>query len=70
MKLPLDTMTVEEKLQAMEELWDDLCHTPDDIPSPAWHGEVLREREEAVARGDEVPEDWESAKRSMRRSIE
>ena len=24
--LPLDKMSVEEKLQAMESLWDDLCN--------------------------------------------
>ena len=26
--LPLDRMTTAEKLQTMEELWDDLCRNP------------------------------------------
>jgi len=70
MKLPLSTMTTEEKLLAMESLWDDLCSRADEFQSPPWHGELLAEREAAVNRGEQVPEDWESAKRSMRREIE
>ncbi len=49
--LPLDQMTVEEKLQLMEILWDDLSRHPENIPSPAWHGEVLAERERKIAEG-------------------
>ena len=48
--LPLDQMTAAEKLPAMELLWDDLCSYPEDIPSPAWHAEVLRPREKLNSR--------------------
>ncbi len=34
-ELPLDKMTVEEKLRLMDVLWEDLARNPDDIPSPA-----------------------------------
>jgi len=44
--LPLDQMTVEEKLHLMEILWDDLSRMPEQTPSPAWHAEVLAERED------------------------
>lgn len=67
--LPLDEMTVAEKLDIMEAIWDDLCSQPESVPSPSWHGEVLAERETAVERGDEVPEDWEAAKKRIRRDI-
>ncbi|MEA2060862.1 MAG: addiction module protein [Thermodesulfobacteriota bacterium] len=30
--LPLEQMTVKEKLQIMEELWSDLCSNQNDIP--------------------------------------
>ena len=49
--LPLDQMTTEDKLLAMEQLWEDLSRTPEQVPSPAWHGEVLAERERRVADG-------------------
>jgi hypothetical protein len=49
--LPLDQMTLSEKLRALEGLWDDLSRTPADVPAPDWHGEVLREREKGVEEG-------------------
>jgi hypothetical protein len=36
----------------MELLWDSLARTPDDVPSPDWHGEVLGPRVEKVKRGE------------------
>jgi Putative addiction module component len=35
--LPLDKMTVAEKLRAMEMLWADLSRNEAQIESPAWH---------------------------------
>jgi hypothetical protein len=35
--LPLEEMTVREKLALMETLWEDLARTPEAIESPAWH---------------------------------
>ena len=37
--LPLNEMSVEEKLQTMEALWQSLSADPAAIDSPAWHGE-------------------------------
>ncbi|NLF06580.1 MAG: addiction module protein [Pirellulaceae bacterium] len=48
---PLDQMTVAEKLQAIEVIWEDLARNPNEIPSPAWHAEVLAERERLVKEG-------------------
>lgn len=64
--LPLNEMSVEEKLEVMELLWDDLSRNGADIPSPDWHGSVLRAREEALATGEEDMEDWEAAKERLR----
>lgn len=64
--LPLDKMTVEEKLQVMEEIWDDLSGRAESVPSPLWHGEVLAEREQTVERGEAVSEEWEAAKSKIR----
>jgi len=32
--LPLDEMTTLDKLSAMEQLWEDLCRSPESVPSP------------------------------------
>lgn len=64
--LPLEEMTIEEKLQVMEALWADLTKNPEDFPSPAWHREVLDERERKVRDGEEQYVDWETAKKQLR----
>jgi putative addiction module component (TIGR02574 family) len=69
-KIPLGEMTVAEKLQLMEELWEDLSREPDTIPSPDWHGDVLREREAEVRAGRGKFIDWEQAKAEIRRLID
>ena len=64
--LPLEQMSVAEKLQAMEALWADLSRkAPDDVV-PQWHAEVLAEREQRLADGQEEALDWEEAKRQLR----
>ena len=41
--LPLDKMTLADKLEAMKKLWADLSKTPTELPSPSW-ADILAER--------------------------
>lgn len=63
--IPLDKMSLSEKLHALECLWDDLCRAEDVIPSPDWHGEVLREREQQIQAGETKFVELDEAKRSV-----
>jgi Putative addiction module component len=36
-ELPLSTMSVSEKVQLLEQVWDDLCKQSGEIPTPDWH---------------------------------
>ena len=65
--LPLNEMSIEEKLQTMELLWENLSADPASIESPAWHEEELRERERKIASGETKFIDWEEAKADIRR---
>lgn len=65
--LPLKEMTLEEKLAAMESLWEDLARSPEAVESPAWHKEVLDERRQRVADGKARFVDWEQAKAEIRK---
>jgi putative addiction module component (TIGR02574 family) len=49
--LPLNEMTVEEKLQAIEAIWDDLARNPRNLPLPAWHKDVLEARQKDIEEG-------------------
>jgi len=64
--LPLDKMTTADKLRAMEEIWADLQRNPEDIPSPAWHGDVLRAREAREKEGISRFGKWNDAKVRIR----
>lgn len=64
--LQIDKMTHQEKLQAMEALWDDLARNSSAVDSPAWHEEVLKETEARYVAGKEESTEWESAKKELR----
>jgi len=44
-------MTLAERLQAMELLWESISATPEKMDSPEWHGEVLNRRLAKVKAG-------------------
>ena len=67
--IPLEKMSIEEKIQTMESLWDDLCKNAAGVPSPSWHKEVLDAREEGITRGDDKFIDWDTARKNIRKEI-
>jgi hypothetical protein len=64
-RLPLDQMSVAEKLGEMEAIWDDLCRRDGMTASPKWHGDVLANRERLVAEGKAKFSDWDEARRRI-----
>jgi hypothetical protein len=48
----IDKMTVAERLQAMERLWDALAREAGNMASPEWHGDVLADRKARAERGE------------------
>jgi hypothetical protein len=65
--LPLSEMSHAAKLRVMEELWDDLCHSSEGVPSPAWHGDVLAGRAERVAKGEAEFREWADVRERLLR---
>ena len=66
LQMQIEQMTLEEKLRAMDALWADLSRHADQLPSPAWHEQVLQEREARVKSGEAKFVDWETAKKQLR----
>ena len=66
-KLKIKDLTMKEKLQAMELLWDDICHNSPDFSSPGWHEDILKEREKRLKEGKEKFIDWDDAKKDLRK---
>ena len=67
--LSLEKMSIEEKIQTMESIWEDLCKTAESLSSPPWHQKVLNEREEYIKRREDKFIDWEIAKKNIRNDI-
>ncbi len=65
--LRLSEMSHAAKLRVMEELWDDLCRSPEGVPTPAWHGEVLTARAQRVAKGEAGFREWSDVKERLLR---
>jgi len=69
MILDIQKMTIEEKMQAMELLWDDFCSNAPDFQSPNWHEAILKEREKRIMEGKETFVSWEEAKNEFQAFI-
>jgi len=67
--LPIREMPLQEKLAAMELLWEDLARSPESVESPPWHKDILDERRQRVAEGNALFKDWETAKIEIRKKL-
>ena len=63
-------MTREQKLMAMEAIWEELQKDGGPIDSPDWHKNALRETEVRYEAGDEKSLDWQEAKKQLRKRFE
>ena len=47
----IEKMTVRERLQTMELLWDSITHSSEVIEPPVWHSEILSDRKKIIESG-------------------
>jgi len=69
MKVPVRSvfdLSPAEKLQLVEDLWDDLAANPDDVPVHDWQIKELARRKANLQRNPASVTDWESVKRHVR----
>jgi hypothetical protein len=64
--LNLDNMSLADKLETMETLWEDLRRHAEGMVVPEWHQEVLAAREADLRDGKDGFIDWEIAKIELR----
>jgi len=63
MNIPVNEMTVSEKLQALSIIWDSLSEDPDSIPAPKWQREELEKRAQRLESGEATVSDWDEAEK-------
>ncbi len=64
-ELPLERMSVGEKLATMEAIWTSLCCRPVDVESPAWHEKVLLDRTRRLESTEATVCEWSAAKKRL-----
>jgi putative addiction module component (TIGR02574 family) len=55
-----------EKLQLVEDLWDDLAASPESVPIHDWQKEELARRRENLKQHPDSGVTWDDAKRMIR----
>lgn len=66
--ITIENLSLSEKIELMEKLWDDLSSSKDYEP-PEWHGEELARRKKAVAEGTIAYTEWNKAKEEIRKEV-
>ena len=66
--ITIENLSLSEKIELMEKLWDDLSSSKDYAP-PEWHGEELAKRKKALAEGKIAYTDWNKAKEEIRKEV-
>ena len=64
--IPIESLSLAEKLLLMERLWENLSKQPSNVPPPDWHGDLLAARLAAVKEGRTTFVEWEVAKERLR----
>lgn len=67
--LPLKKMTVPEKIEVIERVWESLRDEEEKFESPAWHEELLAARRKLAAEGKARFSAWPEAKDRIRRRV-
>ncbi|MCP4265353.1 MAG: addiction module protein [Candidatus Brocadiaceae bacterium] len=67
--LDISELTLAQKLNLMESIWDDITQDESTLKSPSWHETVLKDREDALASGKAKVSDWDKAKERIRRNV-
>ena len=59
-------LTLSEKLQLLEDLWDSIAQAPEQIPVLDWQKEELAKRKAAYLQNPDSGSSWEVAKKRIR----
>ncbi len=63
LRLPAD-----QRLKLLEDIWESLAGSPEDVPIPDWHREILDERQ--ADPDEQATRTWEEVQANARRSRE
>ena len=65
-----DDLSVDEKIDYLQSLWDRIAASPESIPVPDWHREIIDERLENLETDPAAGESWEVVQERLRKKFD
>ena len=62
-------LSVDEKIDNLQSLWDRIAATPETIPVRDWHREILDERLKDLEANPEAGDIWEAVQERLRKKF-
>lgn len=65
-----DELSVDEKIDYLQSLWDRIAATPETIPVPHWHREILDERLKDLQAEPRAGDGWKVVQERLRGKLD
>jgi putative addiction module component (TIGR02574 family) len=60
-----DALSIDDKIDYVQSLWDRIAARPEDVPIPDWHREIINERLAAHRNSKDQGKEWEEVEREI-----
>lgn len=60
--LELETLPIPERVQLVEDLWDSIARSNEEIPIPQWQKDELRRRKQNFLQNPDSGQTWDQVK--------
>lgn len=64
-----DDLSVDERIDFVQSLWDRIAATPEQVPVPEWHRRIIRERLEAYRENSVAGRSWTEVRSDIERKL-
>ena len=54
-----DDLSIDEKIDYLQSLWDRIAESPEAVPIPEWHREILDQRVKDLEANPEAGDSWD-----------
>ena len=65
-----DELSVDEKIDYLQSPWDRIAATPEAVPVPEWHREILTQRLTDLEANLDAGDDWDVVQERLRRKLD
>jgi putative addiction module component (TIGR02574 family) len=65
-----DDLSVDEKIDYVQSLWDRIALTPEAIPVPDWHREIIDKRLEDLEADPDAGDGWDAVKGRLQKKFD